>query len=110
MIAYKLVRKMKDGSLAPLFIDKKTRYVVGKEYIAEDVPTKGFAPRFGIHCCFELGNAPHLSENLKSGEVRVWIKVQIIGKYETYARPTSQGGSWVLAKDKILVLKEYPAK
>ncbi len=96
---------MKDGSLAPLFIDKKTRYVVGEEYVAKNVPTKGFAERFGIHCCFTK-HAPHLSENLKSGEVRVWIEVEVIGEYEVYDRPASQGGEWVLAKDKVKVIKE----
>lgn len=104
MIAYKLVRVLKDGGLAPLFINKKSRFVIGEEYIAEDVPTKGFAHRFGIHCCFTK-HAPHLSTNLKSGEKRAWIKVEIIGDYQVYDRPESQGGEWVLAKDRVRVLE-----
>jgi hypothetical protein len=50
MIAYKLFRKLKDGSLAPLFINKKTRIPLNKWLDAEPHPTKGFAFRKGWHC------------------------------------------------------------
>lgn len=42
MIAYKLVRKLKDGSLAPLFINKKQRIPIGEWMQAEDHPTEGY--------------------------------------------------------------------
>lgn len=47
MKAYKLVRKLKDGSLSPLFINKKSRIPVGVWLDAEEHPTKGFAVRKG---------------------------------------------------------------
>jgi hypothetical protein len=101
MIAYKLVRKMKDGSLAPLFINAKSRMKVGEWMPAEDHPTKGFAYRPGWHCTLKP-EAPHLAENPKGGAPRVWVKVEI-RDYKTYDRPESQGGTWVLAQEmKIL--------
>jgi hypothetical protein len=47
MKAYKLIRKMKDGSYSPLFINKKSRIPVGEWLEAEYHPTKGFAERQG---------------------------------------------------------------
>jgi hypothetical protein len=35
MKAYKLIRKMKDGSLSPLFINKKSRIPVGVWVLAQ---------------------------------------------------------------------------
>ena len=96
MIAYKLVRKGKDGNLYPLFIDRNRPYVFGEHRIAEYIPTKGFAPRLGFHCCF-TPYAPHLKQNLKSGEKRVWIECEI-DDFKTYPRPPSQGGQWILAQ------------
>jgi len=98
MTAYKLVRKMKDGSIAPLFINKKIRLPFNKWMDAESHPTKGFAFRKGWHCCLET-NAPHLSK-----KNRVWVEVEI-DDYEYYKRPESQGGTWVLAQ-KMKVIKE----
>lgn len=102
MKAYKLVRK-KDNHLYPLFIDRKRQYVIGEEREAEFIPTKGFAPRKGFHCCF-YPYAPHLKTELKNGEKRVWIECDI-DDYTTYDRPESQGGRWILA-NKITVLRE----
>lgn len=96
MKAYKLVRKMKDGSLAPLFINAKSRMEIGKWMPAEDHPTKGFAHRPGWHCTLKPV-APHLAENPKNGSPRVWVEVEI-SDYELYDRPESQGGTWVLAQ------------
>lgn len=45
MIVYKLFRKLKDGSLAPLFINKKSRLPIGITLKAETHPTKGFTVR-----------------------------------------------------------------
>lgn len=103
MKAYKLVRKSKDNKLYPLFIDKKREYIIGEQRTAEYIPTKGFAPRVGFHCCF-TPYAPHLKTNLASGENRVWIECDI-DDFNTYDRPESQGGKWILAM-KLRVVRE----
>lgn len=90
MTAYKLVRKMKDGSLAPLFINKRLRLPIGEWLQAENHPTPGFAERAGWHCCFKPV-APHLKE-----KGRVWVQVEI-EDFNKYNRPESQGGFWLLA-------------
>lgn len=91
MKAYKLVRKMKDGSLKPLFIGKTKPMKIGEWMESEYLPTKGFKVRQGWHCCWKPV-APHLSE-----KGRVWIEVEV-KDYEEYNRPESQGGTWVLAQ------------
>ncbi len=98
MIAYKLIRKLKDGSLSPLFINKKSRIPLNVWLEAESHPTKGFAVRKGWHCSLS-GNLPHLS---KKGRVLVEVEVE---DYELYDRPESQGGAWVLAQ-KMKINKE----
>lgn len=90
MKAYKLFRQRKDGSLGPLFINARLRIVEGEWMPAEAHRTKGFAYRPGWHCCLQPV-APHLSE-----KGRVWCEIEI-DDYRTYARPESQGGTWVLA-------------
>jgi hypothetical protein len=89
-IAWKLFRLRKDGSLGPLFINRKQRVPIGEWLDAEEHPTKGFAFRPGWHCCSER-NAPHLSKN-----GRVWVKVEI-EDYQEIQRPERQGGVWFLA-------------
>lgn len=91
MIAYKLVRQRKNGTLAPLFINARMSIPIGEWLEAEDHPTKGFAHRPGWHCTL-TPEAPHLST-----KGRVWVKV-IIQKFKRYSRPESQGGTWVLAQ------------
>lgn len=98
MIAYKLIRKLKDGSLSPLFINKRSRLPIGEWLTAELYPTKGFAVRQGWHCTIKP-IAPHLST-----KNRVWIEVEI-EDYSFYERPESQGGTWVLAQ-KMKILRE----
>ena len=98
MKAYKLIRKMKDGSLSPLFINKKVRLPIGVWFDAESHPTKGFAVRKGWHCTL-TPNAPHLST-----KNRIWVEVEV-EDVEHYKRPESQGGSWVLAQ-KMRIVKE----
>lgn len=98
MIAYKLFRQMKDGSLAPLFINRKLRLACNEWYTAENHPTKGFAIRPGFHVTVKP-NAPHLS--MKG---RVWKQVEIKG-YVEINRPITQGGLWYLA-DRMKVLEE----
>ena len=101
MIAYKLMRKMKDG-YAPLFINKRQRLELGKVYEAENHPTKGFAERFGWHCTLKP-EAPHLKEDKDN---RVWVQVFLTGDIEMYDRPESQGGTWVLCKGTMRIVKE----
>ena len=103
MIAYKLVRKASDNKLYPLFIDRKREYKFCEQRQAEFIPTKGFAPRIGFHCCF-TPYAPHLKTHLKSGEDRVWVECEI-EDFKTYERPESQGGKWILANH-IVVNRE----
>ena len=98
MIAYKLVRKLKDGSLAPLFINKKQRLPIGEWMQAEDHPTKGYAVRPGWHCLLKP-EAPHLSKN-----GRVWVKVEV-KDFDKFTRPENQGGHWLLAKQ-MKIIKE----
>ncbi|MHA1287063.1 MAG: hypothetical protein ACTSPB_06610 [Candidatus Thorarchaeota archaeon] len=98
MKAYKLIRKMKDGSLSPLFINKKSRIPVGVWMDAELNPTKGFAVRKGWHCTL-TPEAPHLSK-----KNRVWVEVEV-DDFEYFKRPESQGGTWVLAQ-RMQIVKE----
>lgn len=89
MIGYKLFTQRKDGSLGPLFINKKQRIIPGETYLAEEHLTKGFSFRPGWHIC-SSPNAPHLKE---SG--RIWCKVEFEHR-ETLKRPENQGGVWYL--------------
>lgn len=105
MRAYKMVRKLSDGKLYPLFINKTEPTPIGKWMKAECYPTKGFAIRQGWHCCFKP-IAPHLKETLANGEQRVWVEVEI-EDYTTYKRPESQGNDWLLAQ-KMKIIREVP--
>jgi hypothetical protein len=101
-MAYKLVRLRKDGSIGPLFINRKLRLLIDEWMEAEDHPTKGFAHRMGWHVTEHM-SAPHLS---KKG--RIWIKVAI-KNYEVILRPESQGGKWFLAQQ-MKVLEVNPTE
>jgi hypothetical protein len=90
MIGYKLFRKRKDGSLGPLFINRKQRLVPNTFYFAEAHHTKGYAFRPGWHICAEM-KAPHL----RQGGDRVWAKVEF-DPMDIIKRPESQGGTWYL--------------
>lgn len=90
---YKLLRRRKDGTLGPLFINARLRVPVGKWLTAESHPTKGYAYRPGWHCTLKA-HAPHLRT---TGPDRVWCEVSLRGVTK-YARPESQGGTWLLAK------------
>ena len=105
MKAYKMVRKLKDGKLYPLFINKSVPTPIGEWLEAKCYPTKGFAVRKGWHCCFRP-IAPHLKEVLSSGEQRVWIECEV-EDYTTYDRPESQGGTWLLAQ-RMKIIREVP--
>jgi len=98
MKAYKLVRKLSDGSLSPLFINKKSITPIGEWLLAESHPTNGYKERKGWHCTLQP-RAPHLST-----DGRVWVEVEV-DDFEYFKRPESQGGTWVLAQ-KMKVIKE----
>ena len=88
---YKLFARRKDGSLGPLFINRRLRIPVGEWMPAENHPTRGYAVRPGWHVTLEPV-APHLS---KKG--RVWRRVEV-RDYAELKRPAAQGGTWLLAK------------
>lgn len=96
MIAYKLLRVKSDGLLYPLFINKTVNTPVGVWLESECHPTKGFAVRQGWHCCFQM-IAPHLKKVLSCGEKRVWVECEV-EEWQSYNRPESQGGAWILAQ------------
>ncbi len=91
MITYKLFRIMKDGTISSLFINKKERYPINKWMSAKNVPTKGYAKRFGWHSV-NKPIAPHLSK-----KNRAWFEVEI-AEFEEIKRPKSQGGVWYISK------------
>lgn len=97
LIAYKLFKVRKDGSIGPLFINRTLRIPINKWMPAEDHPTKGYAHRPGWHCTLKP-EAPHLSE-----KDRKWFKVEI-KNFEYFKRPENQGGQWALAQ-KMRVLE-----
>jgi hypothetical protein len=101
MKAYKLLRKRKDGSLGPLFINARQRIPNGEWLQAEAHRRKGFAFRPGWHCAVQP-EAPHLNLELASGETRVWCEVEI-DNFTEYARPANQGGKWLLAERMRLI-------
>lgn len=93
MIAYKLFRRRRDGSIGPLFINRALRVPLGVWLPAEDHPTPGYAHRPGWHCG-TLPVAPHLTER-----DRVWAECEIPdGKFYVFPRPKHQGGEWLIAE------------
>jgi hypothetical protein len=98
MIAYKLLKQRKDGTIGPLFINRPLRIPIGVWLHAEDHPTKGYAHRPGWHVMSEP-IAPHLTE-----KGRVWYQVKI-EDFKPFTRPASQGGLWYLAQQMKLIRK-----
>lgn len=96
---WKLFRRRKDGSLGPLFINKRQKLYPGVVYEAEEHRTPGFAFRPGWHVCSKR-SAPHLSKR-----DRVWAKVEIEG-YTEHKRPACQGGLWYTAKKMTILSVE----
>ena len=92
MIAYKLIRLRKDGTLGPLFIGRKIVIPVRKWVKAKAIRTPGFAFRPGWHAC-STPSAPHLTE-----KGRVWCQVSLRG-FKKHQRPAAQGGLWYTAKE-----------
>jgi hypothetical protein len=97
LIVYKLLHKRKNGTLGPLFINRKQVIPVGKWLEAEEHRTKGYSFRPGWHTT-NSPSAPHLS--MKD---RVWAEVEI-KDYKPFQRPSNQGGVWYIAK-RMKVLK-----
>jgi hypothetical protein len=91
MVGYKLLRKRRNGTLGPLFINRQQVVPIGEWLDAEAHRTKGYAYRPGWHATLRP-IAPHLRQD---GD-RVWCLVELAGCRE-YSRPESQGGTWVLA-------------
>ena len=91
IVAYKLFRKKRNGSLGSLFINRRQDIPIGKWLDAEPHETRGFAFRPGWHAC-NKPCAPHLS--MKG---RTWFKV-MIDDYDEMHRPEKQGGLWYIAK------------
>lgn len=91
MTAYKLLRVRRDGSLGPLFINRRQRIPLGVRLPAEDIPTPGYARRPGWHACAEP-RAPHLSPR-----GRAWFRVEI-EEVTVHDRPERQGGRWFTAR------------
>ena len=93
---YKLLRLRRDNTLGPLFINRKQVIPFGEWLVAESHQTKGYAFRPGWHAC-SLPVAPHLSP-----KGRVWCEVEL-RDFEVLNRPASQGGTWYLAKNMLVV-------
>lgn len=91
MVAYKLFRIRKNGTIGSLFINQRQIIPIGQWLTAEDHPTPGYAHRFGWHAT-TTPHAPHLS--MKN---RAWYKVEVNDDAPILQRPASQG-TWVLAK------------
>ena len=98
MKAFKLLSVKKDGTIGPLFINRKQRIPIGVWLDAEDHPTKGYAHRPGWHVTLKP-EAPHLKE-----EGRAWYEVEV-EDYVEFKRPENQGGIWLLAQ-KMKLIKE----
>jgi len=92
MIAYKLMRIRKNGTLGSLYNDASAVRPVGKWLTAETHYKKGYKLRIGFHC-LPKPFAPHLKLTNK----RVWVEVDI-DEFTIFNRPTYQGGEWFLAK------------
>jgi len=103
MIAFKLFKIRKDGSVGSLFINSSEKYQLNKWMDAKEFKKKGFANRKGWHCLLEP-NAPHLKTELSNGEQRKFFKVEI-KDYDFFERPKSQGGRWALAQ-KMKIIEE----
>ena len=98
MIAFKLFKLRKDGSIGSLFINSSARLPKNEWILAQSFPTKGFKVRPFWHCTAKP-EAPHLS--MKG---RAWFRVRI-SNFEKFNRPKSQGSEWFLAK-RIKILEK----
>ena len=97
MEAFKLFAMRKDGTLGPLFINKRQVIPMGEWLDAGTHPRSGFAVRTGWHAALRQ-SAPHLMAR-DGGMVkgRVWARVELQDT-TLYNRPEAQGGTWVLGQ------------
>lgn len=102
VMGWKLLRLRNDGTLGPLFINRRLVIPVGEWLSAEDHPTKGYQRRPGWHAAPER-YAPHLSE-----KGRIWCPV-VLKNWVLIKRPAAQGAAWYLA-EQMLVLPQPLAK
>lgn len=96
MVTYKLFRVRKNGTLGPLFINKRQIIPIDEWLIAESHPTKGYAFRPGWHTAPEPV-AEHLST-----KNRTWYEVEIKDYYR-FDRPKHQGSYWLIANEMRVV-------
>lgn len=97
IVGYKLLRRRRDGTLGPLFINRRQVIPVGKWLRAESHPTKGYAVRPGWHA-----TAAPVAPHLRTGGDRVWARVELKG-VTPFTRPECQGGQWFLARSMRVV-------
>lgn len=90
--AWKLFHIRKNGTLGPLFIDRRQVLQRGIWLPAANCPTKGYAERPGWHAVCNPDAVAHLST-----KGRVWVSVCLRDWY-LWPRPESQGGTWVIGR------------
>jgi len=98
--AYKLLKLRKNGTVGPLFINRRQIIRLNVWLDAENHPTKGYVVRPGWHVTLKP-EAPHLS--MRS---RIWMKVEV-EDYKEFKRPESQGVLWLLANRMIVLGKIF---
>lgn len=91
MIAYKLLRVRKDGSLGSLYFDRRTSLKLGVWLLARRHSRRGLKPRIGWHALLRP-RAPHLST-----KGRRWYRVEL-ENVEVLDRPAAQGGTWLIGQ------------
>lgn len=89
--AWKLFTLHKDGTIGPLFVNRKQRVPIGRWVKAEAHNPGHLKFRPGWHCA-RRKHAPHLVET-----GRVWRQVKIRG-YVEHKKPKCQGGLWFVAQ------------
>ena len=99
MIAYKIFKVRKDGSLGSLYCDTKAKYYLDKWYRSSPYyhPKLKFRP--GFHATLKP-YAPHI----KIKKNRAWYKIDV-EDYTFFDRPACQGGKWLVCK-KMKILEE----
>lgn len=106
VIAYKLFHVRPDGTLGPLYINRRQVVPTGEWVEAESHPTKGFKVRPFWHCAGEpeLG---HIKIGARDSGRRAWYRVEI-EDFEEFPRPKKQGRMWYLAKWLKVLEEVYP--
>lgn len=100
-VGYKLLRLRRDGTMGPLFINRRQVIPLGKWLPAEDHPTPGYQHRPGWHAA-PAPMAPHLTT-----KGRVWCEVEL-KSVQLIPRPKAQGSAWYLAKKMKVIRRLEP--